>query len=63
MWKRFWRKWMVDKPAAFGGGLWDVLVVQFAAFLGRLTAREVIAFIPVLILVLAYAHSIPIPPN
>jgi hypothetical protein len=63
MWKRFWRKWTVDKPAAFGEALWEVLVVQFAAFLSRLTVREVIAFIPVLILVLAYAHSVPIPPE
>jgi hypothetical protein len=28
-----------------------------------LTPRQVIAFIPVLILILAYAHSIPIPPE
>jgi hypothetical protein len=63
MWRRFWRKWTVDKPAAFGDWLWDVFVVQFAAFLSQLTARQVIAFIPVLILVLAYAHRIPIPPE
>ena len=63
MWKQLWRTWTVDKPAAFGDLLWDVFVVQFAAFLDRLTLRRVIAFIPVLILVLAYAHSIPIPPE
>jgi hypothetical protein len=63
MWRQFWRKWTVDKPAAFGDRLWDVFVVQFAAFLSRLTVRQVIAFIPVLILVLAYAHRIPIPPE
>ncbi len=63
MWKQFWREWTVDKPATFGDGLWDVFVVQFAAFLSRLTIRQVIAFIPVLILVLAYAHRIPIPPE
>jgi hypothetical protein len=51
MWRRFWRKWTVDKPADFGDWLWDVFVVQFAAFLSRLTVRQVIAFIPVLILV------------
>jgi len=63
MWKRLWQTWTVDKPAACGDLLWDVFVVQFAAFLDRLTLRQIIAFIPVLVLVLAYAHSIPIPPE
>jgi hypothetical protein len=63
MWKRAWKKWTLDKPAAFGDWLWDVFVVQLAAFLSRLTLRQVIAFVPVLILILAYAHSIPIPPE
>jgi hypothetical protein len=63
MWKRAWKKWTLDKPAAFGDWLWDVFVVQFAAFLDRLTLRQAIAFIPVLILILAYAHRIPIPPE
>jgi hypothetical protein len=63
MWKQLCKKWTLDKPAAFGDWLWDVFVVQLAAFLDRLTLRQVIAFIPVLILVLAYAHSIPIPPE
>jgi len=63
MWKRFWRTWTLDKPAAFGDWLWEVFVVELAAFLDRLTLREVIAFIPVVILVVAYAHSIPIPPE
>jgi hypothetical protein len=63
MWKRAWKKWTLDKPAAFGDWLWDVFVVQLAAFLDRLTLRRVIAFIPVLILILAYAHRIPIPPE
>jgi hypothetical protein len=58
-----WRKWTVDKPAAFGDWLWDVFVVQLAAFLDRLTLRKVIAFIPVVILVLAYMHRIPLPPE
>src|SRR5262245_15260185 len=38
-------------------------VVQLAALLDRLTVRKVIAFIPVVLLVLAYYHSIPIPPE
>jgi hypothetical protein len=63
MWKQLWRKWTVDKPAAFGDWLWEVLVVEFAAFLDRLTLRQVVAFIPVVILILAYAHRIPIPPE
>jgi len=63
MWKRLWQTWTVDKPAVFGDLLWDICVVQFAAFLDRLTLRQVIAFIPVAILVVAYAHGIPIPPE
>jgi hypothetical protein len=63
MWKRFWRMWTVDKPAIFGDWLWQVCVVELAAFLNRLTLRQVIAFIPVVILVLAYANSIPLPPE
>jgi hypothetical protein len=63
MWKALWQKWTIDKPAALGDLLWDVFVVQFAAFLDRLTLRRVIAIIPVVILVLAYAHSIPLPPE
>jgi len=58
-----WRKWTVDKPAALGDWLWDVFVVQVAAWLDRLTLRKIIAFIPVVILVLAYMHRIPIPPE
>ena len=63
MWKQLWKKWTLDKPAAFGDWLWEVFVVQLAAWLDRLTLRQVIAFIPVLILILAYAHRIPIPPE
>jgi hypothetical protein len=61
MWKQIWRKWTIDKPAAFGDWLWDMFVVELVAFLDRLTLRQVIAFIPVVILVAAYAHSVPIP--
>jgi hypothetical protein len=63
MWKQLWQKWTLDKPAAFGDLLWEVLVVQFAAFLDRLTLRRVIALIPIPILILAYSHNIPIPPE
>ena len=63
MWKAFWQKWTIDKPAAFGDWLWDILVVQLAALLDRVTVRDIIAFIPVVILVWAYAHHIPLPPE
>jgi len=63
MWKAFWKKWTIDKPALLGDWLWDVLVVQLAAFLDRLTLRRIIAFILVVILILAYYHRIPLPPE
>jgi hypothetical protein len=56
-------KWTIDKPAAFGDLLWAVFVVQFATYLNTLTPRRVIALIPIVILVLAYDHKIPIPPT
>ena len=61
MWKELWDKWTVDKPAAVGDWLWDGFVVQLAALLDRLTWRQIIAFVPVVVLILAYAHRIPIP--
>jgi hypothetical protein len=63
MWKALWKKWTIDKPALLGDWLWDVFVLQLAEFLDRLTLRRIIAFIPVVILVLAYYHRIPIPPE
>jgi hypothetical protein len=63
MWKQLWRTWTVDRPAALGEWLWQILVVELAALLDRLTWRQVIAFVPVLILLLAYAHNIPLPPE
>lgn len=63
MWKALWQKWTIDKPAAFGEMLWDVLVVQFAAFLDKITLRRVIALIPVVLVIWATVHRIPIPPE
>jgi hypothetical protein len=63
MWKALWRKWTIDQPAALGDWLWDVFVVQLAAWLDRLTWRKVVALIPIVILILAYDHKIPIPPT
>jgi hypothetical protein len=63
MWKALWQTWTVDKPAMLGDWLWDVCVVRLAAFLDRLTVRQIIAFIPAVILFFAYYHSIPIHPG
>lgn len=63
MWKALWQRWTIDKPARLGDWLWDVFVVQFAAFLDRLTLRRIIALIPLVFLILAYYHRIPIPPE
>jgi hypothetical protein len=62
MWKTLWQKWTIDKPAILGDWLWHVFVVQLAALLNRLTLRQMIAFIPAVILFLAYYHSVPISP-
>lgn len=61
--KRWWRRWTYEAPLAIGDALWEVLIVQLAALLDRLTVRKVIALIPVAIIVLAYYHRIPIPPE
>jgi hypothetical protein len=42
-----------------GDVLWDTLVVQFAAFLDRLTIRKVIEFVVITILVMAFIQTIP----
>jgi|SRR5262249_51535809 len=63
MWKRLWREWTIDKPAAVGDWLHQILVIELAALLDRLTLRKVIAAIPLVILAIAYAHSIPLPPE
>jgi len=63
VWKNLWKTWTLDKPAAFGDLIWEILVVQLAAHLDRLTGRKIIAFIPAVVLILAYAHNIPLPPE
>jgi hypothetical protein len=62
-WQRCWQTWTIDKPAALGDWLWLVLVVELAALLDRLTLRKLIALIPVVILIVAYLHRIPLPPE
>ena len=61
--KAFWKKWTLEKPAAFGDLLWEVFVVQFAALLDRLTIRKMIALIPIVMIAVAYHHGIPLPPE
>jgi hypothetical protein len=61
--KNWWRRWTVDKPAAFGDWLWLVLVVLPAELLDRLTIRKGIAFLPVIVLAIAFAHNVPLPPE
>ncbi|MBR0730814.1 hypothetical protein JQ595_18905 [Bradyrhizobium japonicum] len=61
--RQWWRRWTYEVPLAIGDALWEVLVVQLAALLDRLTVRKVIAFIPIAIIVLAYYHRIPVPPE
>jgi len=63
MWKRMWRTWTIDKPAALGEWLWQILVVELVALLDRVTLRKIIALIPVVIVIAAYMHRIPIPPE
>ena len=62
MFRQLWKTWTIDKPAAFGDLLWEVFVVQLAAWLDRLTLRQVVAFIPVVALIVAYAHQVPVSP-
>jgi hypothetical protein len=58
--KNWWRKWSYEIPLAFGDALWEVLVVQFAAFLSRLTLRRVLEFIAIALLAMAFAQTFPI---
>jgi hypothetical protein len=58
--KNWWRKWSYEIPLAFGDALWEVLVVQFADFLSRLTIRRVLEFVAIAILVMAFVQTLPI---
>jgi hypothetical protein len=57
---RWWQKWSYELPLAFGDALWEVLVVQFADFLSRLTIRRVLEFVAIALLVMAFAQTAPI---
>jgi hypothetical protein len=58
--KGWWRKWSYEIPLVLGDVLWEVLVVQFADFLSRLTLRRVLEFVAIVILALAFAQTFPI---
>jgi hypothetical protein len=58
--KNWWRQWSYEIPLALGDALWEVLVVQFADFLSRLTIRRVLEFIAIALLVMAFAQTAPI---
>jgi hypothetical protein len=58
--KNWWRKWSYEIPLTVGDALWEVLVVQFAAFLDRLTIRKVIEFVVIAMLVMAFAQTLTI---
>jgi uncharacterized membrane protein len=58
--KNWWRKWSYEIPLAFGDALWEVLVVQFADFLARLTVRRVLEFVAIALLVMAFIQTAPI---
>jgi hypothetical protein len=58
--KNWWRRWTYEIPLAFSDALWDICVVQFAAFLDRLTLRKVIEYMLILILAMAFIQSLPV---
>ena len=58
--KNWWRKWSYEIPLAIGDALWEILVVQFADFLSRLTLRRVLEFIAIAMLAMAFAQTFPI---
>jgi hypothetical protein len=57
--KKFWQKWSYEIPLAIGDALWEVLVVQFADFLDRLTFRKVVEFVAIAFLVMAFIQTLP----
>jgi len=58
--KHWWRRWSYEIPLAIGDALWQVLVVQFAAFLDRLTIRKVLEFVLIALLAMAFSQTFPI---
>jgi len=58
--KDWWRKWTYEIPLAFSDALWDVCVVQFAAFLDGLTVRKAIELVLIFIIALAFIQTLPL---
>ena len=58
--KNWWRRWSYEIPLAVGDALWEVLVVQFADFLSRLTVRRVVEFFIIAMFAMAFAQTFPI---
>ena len=58
--KNWWRTWSYEIPLAFGDALWEVLVVQFADFLSRLTLRRVVEFVAIAILAMIRSQTPPV---
>jgi hypothetical protein len=58
--KNWCRKWSYEIPLVLGDALWEVLVMQFAAFLSRLTLRRVLEFVVIALLAIAFAQTFPI---
>jgi hypothetical protein len=58
--RKWWQKWTIDKPAAFGDWLWEVFVVQFADFIDRLTLRRALGMFAITLLALAFIQTFPI---
>jgi hypothetical protein len=58
--KDWWRKWTYEIPLAFSDALWDVCVVQFAAFLDGLTVRKAIELVLIFIIAMAFIQTLPL---
>src|ERR1700760_1274298 len=58
--KSWWRKWSYGVPLFLGDALWEVLVVQFADFLDRVTFRRAIELVVIAVLVVAFLQSLPL---
>jgi len=58
--KDCWYRWTVERPAAFGDWLWLMLVARPAELLDRLTPRKILTFLPVALLAIAFAQTLPL---
>jgi len=58
--KSWWWNITVEWPAAFGDWLWLMLVEMPADFLNRLTFRQIIRFLVLVILAISCAHTLPL---